>query len=127
MALLVMGPLLPDWFAGVEEPSHGGADGSDTTSPVHGMVEMSLRRNVGMAPTYSYRRKHSPPNIFFSDTTTTMKSPDWLCAEMNFTIRIGDQGAATEVPLPKLVIKHIPACCFKWQQKTMVFRLTCGL
>ena len=30
-ALLVVGPSVPDWLAGVEEPSHGGADGSDTT------------------------------------------------------------------------------------------------
>jgi hypothetical protein len=106
MALLVMGPLLPDWFAGVEEPSHGGADGSDTTSPVHGMVEMSLRRNVGMAPTYSYRRKHSaPPKSFFSDTTTSMKSPDWRCAEINFTVRIGGTPSqAGDQAYPRLLL-----------------------
>ena len=33
--LLVVGPPVPDWLAGVEEPSHGGADGSDT-APVRG-------------------------------------------------------------------------------------------
>ena len=30
-ALLVVGPFVPDWLAGMKEPSHGRADSSDTT------------------------------------------------------------------------------------------------
>ena len=50
MALVVLGPLVPDWLAGVEETSHGRADGADTTEEResrHGRNEPSPKPRYG--------------------------------------------------------------------------------
>jgi hypothetical protein len=47
---------------------------------------------------------------------------NWQYVDVDISINLGDHHAAVEIRLPKMMIKHIPACCFNRRQKTMVFR-----